>query len=137
VLTKTDNKKTGLCPALWLGWETLDLGERALRRWAWVLVRCPQAPGLSLAPPLSLEQVPDLGRLEHARAAGWGLVFLSPNNDDHAPFGWALHPCQFTRWLHRCCYGKLLTGGGLLNEPQPQALAGGWLRPWPLPPLAM
>jgi glycosyltransferase involved in cell wall biosynthesis len=89
------------------GWEDLELGER-LRQMGVRLVRCPEAVGYHWHPPLSLEQIPDLVRVERERAR-MGLVFYRK------------HPTRRVRliiqytWLHRLLW-ELLTLGGLLNE---------------------
>jgi glycosyltransferase involved in cell wall biosynthesis len=89
------------------GWEDLELGER-LRRMGVRLVRCPEAAGYHWHPPLSLEQIPDLVRVERERAK-MGLVFYRK------------HPTRRVRfiiqstWLHLALW-ELLTLGGLINE---------------------
>jgi glycosyltransferase involved in cell wall biosynthesis len=89
------------------GWEDLELGER-LRRLGVRLVRCPEAVGYHWHPALSLDQIPDLIRVERERAR-MGLVFYRK------------HPSRRVRliiqytWLHRLLW-ELLTLGGLLNE---------------------
>ncbi len=89
------------------GWEDLELGER-LRRMGVELVRCPAAVGYHWHPALSLEQVPDLVRLEQERAR-MGLLFYRKHPTRRVRF-----IIQFT-WLHRLLW-DLLTLGGLLNE---------------------
>ncbi|MEB3262884.1 MAG: glycosyltransferase family A protein [Synechococcus sp.] len=89
------------------GWEDLELGER-LRRLGVVLVRCPEAAGYHWHPPLSLEQIPDLIRVERERAK-MGLVFYRKHPTRRVRF-----IIQYT-WLHRLLW-ELLTLGGLLNE---------------------
>ncbi|MCT0226278.1 glycosyltransferase family 2 protein [Synechococcus sp. CS-1328] len=89
------------------GWEDLELGER-LRRLGVVLVRCPEAVGYHWHPPLSLEQIPDLIRVERERAK-MGLVFFRKHPTRRVRF-----IIQYT-WLHRALW-ELLTVGGLLNE---------------------
>jgi len=101
------------------GWEDLELGER-LRRMGVVLVRCPQAPGYHWHPALSLEQVPDLVRLEQERAR-MGLVFYRKHPTRRVRF-----IIQFT-WLHRLLW-ELLTAGGLLNERSLRPLLAWLLR---------
>jgi glycosyltransferase involved in cell wall biosynthesis len=99
------------------GWEDLELGER-LRQMGVRLVRCPEAVGYHWHPPLSLEQIPDLVRVERERAR-MGLVFYRK------------HPTRRVRliiqytWLHRLLW-ELLTLGGLLNERSLRPLLG-WL----------
>ena len=89
------------------GWEDLELGER-LRRLGVRLVRCPEAVGYHGHPALTLEQIPDLIRVERERAR-MGLVFYRK------------HPSRRVRliiqytWLHRLLW-ELLTLGGLLTE---------------------
>ena len=99
------------------GWEDLELGER-LRRLGVVLVRCPQAAGYHWHPPLSLEQIPDLIRVEQERAA-MGLVFFRKHPT------WRVRLIiQYTR-LHWLLW-EVLTLGGLLNERSLKPLLG-WL----------
>ena len=99
------------------GWEDLELGER-LRRLGVVLVRCPEAVGYHWHPPLSLEQIPDLIRVEQERAA-MGLVFFRKHPTRRVRF-----IIQYTR-LHWLLW-ELLTLGGLLNERSLKPLLG-WL----------
>jgi glycosyltransferase involved in cell wall biosynthesis len=99
------------------GWEDLELGER-LRRLGVVLVRCPEAVGYHWHPPLSLEQIPDLIRVEQERAA-MGLVFFRKHPTLRVRF-----IIQYTR-LHWLLW-ELLTLGGLLNERSLKPLLG-WL----------
>jgi len=89
------------------GWEDLELGER-LRRMGVRLVRCPQAIGYHWHPALSLEQIPDLVRVERERAK-MGLVFFRKHPSRRVRF-----IIQFT-WLHLLLW-ELLTLGGLINE---------------------
>ncbi len=89
------------------GWEDLELGER-LRRMGVRLVRCPEAVGYHWHPPLSLEQIPDLVRVERERAK-MGLVFYSKHPTRRVRF-----IIQYT-WLHLALW-ELLTLGGLINE---------------------
>ena len=72
------------------------------------LVKCPNAVGYHWHPALSLDQIPNLIRVERERAK-MGLVFFRK------------HPTlrvrliiQFT-WLHRVVW-ELLTCGGIVNE---------------------
>jgi len=89
------------------GWEDLELGER-LRRMDVELVRCPEAVGYHWHPPLSLEQIPDLIRVERERAR-MGLVFFRKHPTRRVRF-----IIQFT-WLHQLLW-EVLTVFGLLNE---------------------
>jgi glycosyltransferase involved in cell wall biosynthesis len=89
------------------GWEDLELGER-LRRLGVELVRCPAAEGYHWHLALSLDQVPNLVRIEQERAR-MGLVFYRKHPTRRVRF-----IIQFT-WLHRLLW-ELLTLGGLLNE---------------------
>ncbi|MFM9072975.1 MAG: glycosyltransferase family 2 protein, partial [Cyanobium sp.] len=56
------------------GWEDLELGER-LRQLGVALVRAPEAVGYHWHPALTLEQIPDLMRVERERAR-MALVFF-------------------------------------------------------------
>ncbi|MBM5815478.1 MAG: glycosyltransferase [Cyanobacteria bacterium K_Offshore_surface_m2_239] len=89
------------------GWEDLELGER-LRQLGVVLVRAPEAVGYHWHPALSLEQIPDLLRVERERAK-MALVFFRKHPSRRVRF-----IVQYT-WLHRLLW-ELLTLGGLLNE---------------------
>ena len=89
------------------GWEDLELGER-LRQLGVVLVRAPQAVGYHWHPALTLEQIPDLIRVERERAR-MALVFYRKH-----PTRRVRTIIQYT-WLHRLLW-ELLTLGGLLNE---------------------
>jgi GT2 family glycosyltransferase len=89
------------------GWEDLELGER-LRLQGVKLVRCPEAVGYHWHPALSLDQIPDLARVERERAR-MGLVFFRKHPTRRVRF-----IIQFT-WLHRLLW-ELLTLGGLINE---------------------
>jgi hypothetical protein len=72
------------------------------------LVRCPEAVGYHWHPALSLDQIPDLIRVERERAK-MALVFYRKHPTRRVRF-----IIQFT-WLHRLLW-ELLTLGGLLNE---------------------
>lgn len=109
------------------GWEDLELGER-LRRMGVELVRCPEAAGYHWHPPLNLEQIPDLIRVERERAR-MGLVFFRKH-----PTRRVRLIIQFT-WLHRLLW-ELLTLGGLLNERSLRPLLA-WLIRQGKPGLAM
>ena len=89
------------------GWEDLELGGR-LRRQGVRLIRCPEAVGYHWHPALSLEQIPDLVRVERERAK-MALVFYRKHPTRRVRF-----IIQYT-WLHRLLW-ELLTLGGLLNE---------------------
>jgi glycosyltransferase involved in cell wall biosynthesis len=89
------------------GWEDLELGER-LRQLGVVLVRAPEAVGYHWHPALSLDQIPDLLRVERERAK-MALVFFRKHPSRRVRF-----IVQYT-WLHRLLW-ELLTLGGLLNE---------------------
>jgi glycosyltransferase involved in cell wall biosynthesis len=112
-------EKAGLFdPAFRLyGWEDLELGER-LHRLGVRLVRCPEAVGYHWHPPLSLEQLPQLVRVEQERAR-MALVFFRKHPSRRVRF-----IIQFT-WLHRLLW-EFLTLGGLLNERSLQPLLA-WL----------
>ncbi|MGC6482394.1 MAG: glycosyltransferase family 2 protein [Synechococcus sp.] len=89
------------------GWEDLELGER-LRQMGVVLVKCPEAVGYHWHPALSLEQVPDLIRVERERAK-MGLVFYRKHPTRRVRF-----IIQFT-WLHWLLW-EVITLGGVVNE---------------------
>ncbi|MFM8525884.1 MAG: glycosyltransferase family 2 protein [Cyanobacteriota bacterium] len=89
------------------GWEDLELGER-LRRLGVTLVRVPEAAGYHWHPALSLEQIPDLIRVERERAR-MALVFFRKHPTRRVRF-----IIQFTL-LHRLLW-ELLTLGGMINE---------------------
>ena len=114
-------EETGLFdPAFHLyGWEDLELGER-LRLQGVKLVRCPEAVGYHWHPALSLDQIPDLVRVERERAR-MGLVFFRKHPTRRVRF-----IIQFT-WLHRLLW-ELLTLGGLLNERSLRPLLGQLIR---------
>ena len=99
------------------GWEDLELGER-LRQMGVELIRCPEAVGYHWHPPLTLEQVPDLIRVERERAK-MGLVFYRKHPTRRVRF-----IIQFT-WLHRLLW-EVLTVGGLINEQNLRPLLA-WL----------
>jgi len=109
------------------GWEDLELGER-LRQMGVRLVRCPEAVGYHWHPPLSLEQIPQLVRIERERAR-MGLVFYRKHPTLRVRF-----IIQFT-WLHLLLW-ELLTLGGLLNERSLRPLLA-WLIRRGRPGLAM
>lgn len=109
------------------GWEDLELGER-LRRQGVRLIRCPQAVGYHWHPALSLEQIPDLVRIERERAK-MGLVFFRKHPTRRVRF-----IIQYT-WLHRLLW-ELLTVGGLINERSLRPLLA-WLIRRGHPALAM
>jgi glycosyltransferase involved in cell wall biosynthesis len=109
------------------GWEDLELGER-LRRLGTRLVRCPEAVGYHWHPALSLEQIPDLIRVERERAR-MGLVFFRKH-----PTRRVRLIIQFT-WLHRLLW-ELLCLGGVVNERSLRPLLA-WLIRRGKPGLAM
>jgi glycosyltransferase involved in cell wall biosynthesis len=109
------------------GWEDLELGER-LRRLGTRLVRCPQAVGYHWHPALSLDQIPDLIRVERERAR-MALVFFRKH-----PTRRVRLIIQFT-WLHRLLW-DLLCLGGLVNERSLRPLLA-WLIRRGKPALAM
>tara|TARA_Y100001968_G_scaffold303635_1_gene317945 strand:+ start:75 stop:1007 length:933 start_codon:yes stop_codon:yes gene_type:complete len=89
------------------GWEDLELGER-LRKMKVDLIRCPEAVGYHWHPPLSLDQIPDLIRVEKERAK-MGLVFYRKHPSMRVRF-----IIQYTI-LHRFLW-EVLSLGGLINE---------------------
>jgi len=109
------------------GWEDLELGER-LRRLGVTLVRVPEAAGYHWHPALSLEQIPDLIRVERERAK-MALVFYRKHPTRRVRF-----IVQFTL-LHRLLW-ELLTLGGLVNERTLRPLLA-WLIRRGHPALAM
>ena len=89
------------------GWEDLELGER-LRQLGTRLVRCPEAVGYHWHPALSLDQIPDLVRVERERARmGWVFYRKHPT--------WRVRLIIQYTWLHRLLW-ELLCLGGLVNE---------------------
>tara|TARA_Y100001968_G_C19329436_1_gene703501 strand:- start:77 stop:1009 length:933 start_codon:yes stop_codon:yes gene_type:complete len=107
-IDKTVLEKSGLFDSSFslYGWEDLELGER-LRNMGVKLIKCPKAVGYHWHPALSLDQIPDLIRIEKERAK-MGLVFYRK------------HPTlrvkliiQYTL-MHRFLW-ELLTLGGLIN----------------------
>ena len=101
------------------GWEDLELGER-LRQLGVVLVRAPEAVGYHWHPALSLDQIPDLLRVERERAK-MGLVFYRKHPSRRVRF-----IIQYT-WLHRLLW-ELLTLGGWINERSLRPLLAWLLR---------
>jgi len=88
------------------GWEDLELGER-LRNMGVKLIKCPRAIGYHWHPALTLDQIPQLIRIEKERAK-MGLIFYRK------------HPTlrvkliiQYT--LFHLCLWEFLTFGGLIN----------------------
>jgi len=88
------------------GWEDLELGER-LRNMGVKLIKCPKAIGYHWHPALTLDQIPQLVRIEKERAK-MGLVFYRKHPTLRVRF-----IIQFT-FFHRCLW-EFLTLGGLLN----------------------
>ncbi len=88
------------------GWEDLELGER-LRNMGVKLIKCPKAIGYHWHPALSLNQIPDLIRIEKERAK-MGLVFYRKHPTLRVKF-----IIQYT-FIHRCLW-ELLTIGGIIN----------------------
>ena len=89
------------------GWEDLELGER-LRAMGVRLLKLPEAVGYHWHPVLSLDQIPNLIRVEKERAK-MGLVFYRKHPTLRVRF-----IIQFTLF-HRC-FWEILTFGGCLNE---------------------
>ena len=102
-------ERSGLfdCSFRLYGWEDLELGER-LRRMGVGLIKCPEAVGYHWHPALTLDQIPNLIRVEGERAR-MGLVFFRKHPTRRVRF-----IIQFT-WLHRLLW-EVLTLGGLLNQ---------------------
>jgi glycosyltransferase involved in cell wall biosynthesis len=101
------------------GWEDLELGER-LRQLGVTLVRAPEAVGYHWHPALSLDQIPNLMRVERERAK-MALVFFRKHPSRRVRF-----IVQYT-WLHRLLW-ELLTLGGLINERSLRPLLAWLLR---------
>ena len=89
------------------GWEDLELGER-LRMMNVKLIKCPSAVGYHWHPALTIDQIPDLIRVERERAK-MGLVFYKKHPSLRVRF-----IIQFT-FLHRLLWNFLCLGG-LINE---------------------
>jgi glycosyltransferase involved in cell wall biosynthesis len=109
------------------GWEDLELGER-LRGLGVRLVRCPTAVGYHWHPAFSLDQIPQLLRVEQERAR-MALVFFRKHPS------WRVRLIIQYTWLHLLLW-NLLTLGGLLNERSLRPLLA-WLIRWGRPDLAM
>ena len=89
------------------GWEDLELGER-LRKMNVDLIKCPRAIGYHWHPPLSIDQIPQLIRIECERAK-MGLIFYKKHPSLRVRF-----IIQFT-FIHRFLW-NFLTLGGIINE---------------------
>ncbi len=89
------------------GWEDLELGER-LRSMGTELIRCPKAVGYHWHPPLSINQIPSLIRVERERAK-MAMIFYRKHPTIRVRF-----IIQYTL-LHRLLW-EILTLGGILNE---------------------
>jgi len=88
------------------GWEDLELGER-LRNMGVKLIKCPKAIGYHWHSALSLDQIPNLIRIEKERAK-MGLVFYRKHPTLRVKF-----IIQYT-FFHRFLW-ESLTLGGLIN----------------------
>ncbi len=88
------------------GWEDLELGER-LRNMGVKLIKCPDAIGYHWHPALSLDQIPNLIRIEKERAK-MGLVFYRKHPTLRVKF-----IIQYT-YFHRFLW-ELVNLGGLIN----------------------
>ena len=88
------------------GWEDLELGER-LRNMGVKLIKCPKAIGYHWHPALTLDQIPNLIRIEKERAK-MGLIFYRKHPTLRVKF-----IIQYT-FMHRCLW-EFLTFGGLIN----------------------
>jgi len=97
------------------GWEDLELGER-LRNMGVKLVKCPKAIGYHWHPALSLDQIPNLIRIEKERAK-MGLVFYRKHPTLRVKF-----IIQYT-FIHRFLW-ELLTLGGLINTKSIRPVLG-------------
>ena len=89
------------------GWEDLELGER-LRQMGVDLIKCPKAVGYHWHPPLSIDKISDLIRVEQERAK-MGLVFFRKHPSLRVRF-----IIQFTL-IHKILW-ELLSLGGLINH---------------------
>ncbi len=107
-IDKLTLEKSGLFdPAFKLyGWEDLELGER-LRQMGVELIRCPSAVGYHWHPPLTLDQIPRLIRVERERAK-MAIVFYRKHPTLRVRF-----IIQFTLF-HRILW-EALNLGGLIN----------------------
>ncbi len=97
------------------GWEDLELGER-LRNMGVRLIKCPRAIGYHWHPALSLDQIPQLIRIEKERAK-MGLVFYRKHPSSRVKF-----IIQYT-FFHRCLW-EFLTIGGLINTKTLRPILG-------------
>ncbi len=88
------------------GWEDLELGER-LRNMGVKLIKCPKAVGYHWHPALSLDQIPNLIRIEKERAK-MGLVFYRKHPTLRVKF-----IIQYT-FIHLFLW-ELLNLGGIIN----------------------
>ena len=89
------------------GWEDLELGER-LRKMNVDLIKCPSAVGYHWHPPFSIDQIPDLIRVERERAK-MAIVFYRKHPSLRVRF-----IIQFT-YLHRFLWDFLCLGG-IIND---------------------
>ena len=107
-IDKTVLEKSGLFDTSFrlYGWEDLELGER-LRNMGVKLIKCPNAIGYHWHSALSLDQIPNLIRIEKERAK-MGLVFYRKHPTLRVKF-----IIQYT-FFHRFLW-ELLTLGGLIN----------------------
>jgi hypothetical protein len=92
------------------------------------LVRCPEAVGYHWHPALTLEQIPDLLRVERERAR-MGLVFYRKHPTRRVRFIIQFTPLHLLLW-------ELLTLGGVINERSLRPLLA-WLLRHGRPGLAM
>ncbi len=97
------------------GWEDLELGER-LRQMGVCIVQCPRAVGYHWHPALSLEQIPNLIRVEKERAK-MGLLFYRKHPTLRVRF-----IIQFT-YIHFLLW-EVLTLKGILNERSLRPILG-------------
>ncbi len=88
------------------GWEDLELGER-LRLMGVKLIKCPKAKGYHWHPPFSVDQIPDLIRVEKERAK-MGLTFFLKHPSLRVRL-----MIQFT-YAHRILW-EILTIFGIIN----------------------
>ena len=101
------------------GWEDLELGER-LRSMNVRLIKCPEAKGYHWHPPFSMDQLPDLIRVEKERAK-MGIIFYLKHPSLRVRF-----IIQFTIF-HRILW-FILSCGGIVNVKSIKPILGYLIR---------